>query len=121
MDKAVEYEEAPFGVIGLETALPVMLLLVAQGRLPLATLIERLTAGPARALGLPGGALAVGSLADVTLVDLDVAWTIQPEHFLSRSRNTPFGGWDVRGRVVTTVVGGRVVYRWPEGLVPARR
>jgi dihydroorotase len=120
MDKAVEYEEAPFGVIGLETALPVMLLLVSQGKLPLATLVERLTAGPARVLGLPGGDLAVGSPADVTLVNPELAWNIQPEHFLSRSRNTPFGGWDVRGRVVTTVVGGRVVYRWPEGLAPAR-
>ncbi len=115
-DKAVEFEEAPFGVIGLETALPVLLQLVQRGELDLATVVRRLTAGPAACFGLPGGALQEGGPADVTLVDLEMDWTIQPEHFQSRSRNTPFAGWAVKGRAVTTIVGGRPVFRWPEGL-----
>ncbi|MFH2010564.1 MAG: dihydroorotase [bacterium] len=116
-DKAVEFEDAPFGVIGLETALPLALRLVEQGVLDLPTLIHRMTCGPARCLGLDSGTLTVGAAADVTLIDPELRWTIQPEHFQSKSRNTPFGAWDVCGRAVTTIVGGRVVYRWPDGLV----
>lgn len=117
-DKAVEFEDAPFGVIGLETALPALLRLVEQGALTLAAVIERLTAGPAACFDLDAGRLAPGSPADVTLIDPDLGYTIRPEHFLSRSANTPFAGWDVRGRAVATVVGGRLVFRWPDGLVP---
>jgi len=117
-DKAVEFEDAPFGVIGLETALPALLRLVDQGALTLSTVIERLTAGPAACFGLDVGRLVPGSPADVTLIDPDLSYTIRPEHFQSRSANTPFAGWDVRGRAVATVVGGRLVYRWPDGLVP---
>lgn len=118
-DKAVEFEDAPFGVIGLETALPALLRLVEQGALSLSTVIERLTSGPAACFGLDAGGLAVGAPADVTLIDPKLRYTIRPEHFLSRSGNTPFVGWDVCGRAVATVVGGRLVYRWPDGLVPA--
>jgi dihydroorotase len=118
-DKAVEFEDAPFGVIGLETALPALLRLVEQGALSLSTVIERLTSGPAACFGLDAGGLAVGAPADVTLIDPELRYTIRPEHFLSRSGNTPFAGWDVCGRAVATVVGGRLVYRWPDGLVPA--
>jgi dihydroorotase len=116
-DKAVEFEDAPFGVIGLETALPALLRLVDQGALELSTVIERLTAGPAACFGLNAGRLAPGAPADVTLIDPDLRYTIRPEHFLSRSANTPFAGWEVRGRAVATIVGGRLVYRWPDGLV----
>ncbi len=117
-DKAVEFEDAPFGVIGLETALPVALRLVQQGALELSTLVSRLTRGPAACFGLPGGDLGVGRPGDVTLIDPEMTWTIQPEHFQSKSRNTPFAGWSVQGRAVATVVAGRAVYRWPEGLQP---
>ena len=116
-DKAVEFDDAPFGVIGLETALPVGLGLVAAGELDLGTLIQRLTAGPAACFGLPGGTLAEGAPADVTLVDLGMPFTIQPSNFLSKSRNTPFAGRGVTGRAVATFVGGRCVFRWPDGLV----
>ncbi len=116
-DKAVEFEDAPFGVIGLETALPALLRLVEQGALDLPVLIERLTCGPAACFGLNAGRLAPGSPADVTLIDPDLSYTIRPEHFLSRSANTPFAGWEVRGRAVATIVGGRLVFRWPDGLV----
>ena len=115
-DKAVEFEDAPFGMVGLETVLPLALGLVAQGALTLPTLIYRMTWGPASCLGLDVGRLSVGSPADVTLIDPAVSWTIQPEHFQSKSRNTPFAGREVVGRAVTTIVGGRVVYRWPDGL-----
>lgn len=116
-DKAVEFDFAPFGVIGLETALPVGLALVAAGELDLPTLILRLTAGPAACFGLPGGSLAVGAPADVTLIDPEMTFAIRPAHFQSKSRNTPFAGWDVTGRAVATFVGGRLVYRFPEGIV----
>lgn len=116
-DKAVEFDLAPFGVIGLETALPVMLKLVAAGELDLPTLIERLTSGPARCFGLPGGTLAQGAPGDVTLVDPQMAFEIQPSNFHSKSRNTPFGAWRVPGRAVATFVGGRQVFRWPEGIL----
>jgi len=117
-DKAVEFEDAPFGVIGLETALPALLGLVEQGALSLSTVIERLTAGPAACFGLDAGRLVPGAPADVTLIDPALRFTIRPEHFLSRSGNTPFAGWDVCGRAVATIVAGRLVYRWPDGLVP---
>lgn len=116
-DKAVEFEDAPFGVIGLETALPVLLRLVEQGELSLPTVVARLTSGPAACFGLEAGRLAPGAPADVTLIDPELRYTIQPVHFLSRSANTPFAGWEVRGRAVATLVGGRQMYRWPDGLV----
>ncbi len=117
-DKAVEFEDAPFGVIGLETALPALLRLVERDELSLEVLVARLTSGPASCFGLEAGTLAPGAPADVTLTDLSLRHTVRPEHFLSRSANTPFAGWEMRGRAVTTVVGGRAVYRWPDGLLP---
>ena len=116
-DKAVEFEDAPFGVIGLETAVPVLLGLVAKGELALSTVVRALTRGPARCFGLPGGRLEAGAPADLTLIDPEMSWTVQPEHFQSKSHNTPFAGWQVKGRAVTTLVGGREVYAWPEGVV----
>jgi dihydroorotase len=69
-----------------------------------------MTVAPARAFALPGGTLAPGSPGDVTVLDLDQAWTVDARAFRSRSRNTPFGGWDLKGRAVMTVVGGQVVW-----------
>ncbi len=109
-EKEVEFEAAANGVIGLETALPLGLRLVAEGVLDLPTLVARLTVGPARALGLPGGTLAPGAPADLTLVDPERRWRVDPRQLRSRSRNTPFAGWEMVGRAVTVMVGGRVVY-----------
>ena len=106
-DKEGEFAEAANGVVGLETAVPVLLdRLVRTGRLDLPTLVARFTAGPARLLNLPGGSLASGAPADITILDLERSWTVEPNRFLSRSRNTPFGDWTGQGGPVLTLVGG---------------
>lgn len=103
--------EAPFGMIGLESALAVYAgALVETGRLEWPELVARMTFHPARALGLDAGTLAVGAQADVTVIDSESAWTVDPERFASRARNCPFAGREVCGRAVLTVVGGRVVF-----------
>ena len=110
-EKEGEFDRAAFGIVGLETAVGLMLdRLVRPGALPLATLISRLSRDPARLLGLPGGSLAPGAPADVTILDPAAEWTVDPTRFQSRSRNTPFGGWAVTGRPWKTIVGGGVVW-----------
>jgi dihydroorotase len=110
-EKEGEFDRAAFGIVGLETAVGLMLdRLVRPGALPLATLISRLSRDPARLLGLPGGSLAPGAPADVTILDPAAEWTVDPARFQSRSRNTPFGGWAVTGRPWKTIVGGGVVW-----------
>lgn len=113
-EKQQDFTEAPFGIVGLETALPLTLSLVEEGVLSLGQAVTKLTAAPAAAFGLPKGTLAVGADADVTLVDPSAQWQVDPNLFRSKSRNTPFAGWKVKGRVLTTIVGGRVVYRLDE-------
>ncbi len=110
LDKQVEFEKAMNGIVGLETALPLSLALVHRGLLTEKRLVELLSSGPAQAFGLPGGHLAVGAPADVTLVDPTAEWTVDAERFFSKSRNTPFQGMKVTGRVTHTVVGGRLVF-----------
>ena len=113
--KLVEFDDAPFGIIGLETALPITLtLLVHSGILTLPDLIAKFTTGPAEVLGLGHCDLAEGHPADITVFDPDCAYEIDPSTFHSKARNTPFGGMKVRGRVRQTIVGGRTVYRYPE-------
>jgi dihydroorotase len=109
-EKDVEFEHAANGIVGLETSLALGLRLVEEGVLDLPTLVARMTTGPARLLGLPVGTLAPGSLADVTIVDPKRRWTVDPAAFRSKGRNTPYGGWEVAGRVMTVLVGGRTVY-----------
>ncbi|RPH85513.1 MAG: dihydroorotase [Candidatus Rokuibacteriota bacterium] len=110
-EKEGEFDRAAFGIVGLETAVGLMLdRLVRPGALPLATLISRLSRDPARLLGLPGGHLAPGAPADLTILDPAAEWTVDPARFQSRSRNTPFGGWPVTGRPWKTIVGGGVVF-----------
>ena len=110
-EKEGEFDRAAFGIVGLETAVGLMLdRLVRPGAQPLATLISRLSRDPARLLGLPGGSLAPGAPADVTILDPAAEWTVDPARFASRSRNTPFGGWAVTGRPWKTIVGGGVVW-----------
>lgn len=110
--KEREFDQAPNGIIGLETAFPLANgELVGSGVLTLAQLVERMSTVPARIFGLPGGSLAKGAPADIVLLDPEARWTIDPAAFHSKSRNTPFGGREVRGRAVATIVGGQVVFR----------
>jgi dihydroorotase len=110
VEKDLEFEQAAFGMIGLETAVPLALDLVRSGVLTPELLVRRMSTGPATVLGLPGGTLAPGGVADVTVIAPDVAWTCEPVRFRSRSRNSPFAGVSMRGRAVLTLVGGRVVH-----------
>jgi dihydroorotase len=110
VEKDVEFEQASFGMIGLETAIPLVLDLVRTAGLSPSDLVRRMSAAPAAVFGLRGGTLAEGSLADVTVIDPEVAWTCTPEGLRSRSRNTPFAGRPMKGRATLTIVGGRIVY-----------
>ncbi len=111
IDKEAGFEQAHFGVIGLETMLPLMLALVNERKLTLKRLIEALTVAPARILGLhEKGALAKGKDADITIFNPDQSWTIVAQRFASKSQNTPFDGLRVMGKPCYTIVGGKVVY-----------
>ena len=110
LDKEVEFELAANGVIGLETALGLTLELVQQGVLSKERAVELLTSGPARAFKLPGGHLGPGAPANVVLVDPKAKWTVNAAEFQSKSRNTPFQGRALVGRVAQTIVAGRVVF-----------
>jgi dihydroorotase len=110
-EKRVEFDHAPFGVIGLETAVPLALdRLVGAGVMSLSRLVELFSVGPARILGLKKGSLAVGADADVTLLDPERPFIVRPESFQSKGRNTPFAGLSLRGQAVLTLVGGRIVW-----------
>ncbi len=110
-DKEAGFEEASFGIVGLETMLPLMLAHVHEKHLTLKRMIEALTAAPAQILNLPEkGTLAVGSQADIVIFDPEESWTIQAHRFASKSRNTPFEGLRVRGHVRTTICYGDIVY-----------
>jgi len=109
--KLVEFDHAPFGIIGLETAFPVCYTeLVASGIITLPQLIAKLTTGPADVLGIKNYSLAYGNAADLTVLDPDEEYVIDKETFKSKARNTPFDGRKVRGKVKMTIVGGRIVY-----------
>ena len=111
-EKMQEFEKCPFGVIGLETALAIVLeTLVHTGRIGLARLVELFTAGPARVLGLNRGRLSAGAPADVTIFDPERSWTYDVNKSYSKSRNTPFDGRTFRGGPVATIVNGRFVWR----------
>ena len=109
-EKQQEFTEAPFGIVGLETALPLTLALVEEGVLTLESAVDKLATAPAKAFSLNAGTLAAGAPADVAIVDPTLEWEVDPARFRSKSRNTPFAGWKVKGRVTTTIVSGRVVY-----------
>ena len=120
-EKELEFAAAPYGIVGLDCALPLYVkALIETGTIGWPRLIELLTVNPARLCGLIGkGTLRVGSDADVTLIDPDRRWTIDPDAFASKARNCPFGGWEVTGRAVATVVSGRVKMCRDEGRVNA--
>lgn len=110
-EKQAEFALAPFGIVGLETSLALgITFLVKPGHLTLTDLVRRMSLEPARVLGLPGGTLSVGAPADITVFDPDAEWTVDPETFLSKGRNTPFAGWSLTGRAAMTLVGGERVH-----------
>jgi dihydroorotase len=110
-DKTVEFDQAAFGVVGLETVVSLCLdRLVDKKIISLTRLIELLSVNPARLLRLQRGTLSVGSDADITLLNLERSLTVDPKTFQSKGKNTPFTGWELRGRAVATVVGGQVVW-----------
>jgi dihydroorotase len=107
--KMRELDQAPNGVIGLETLLPVCVVaLIEPGHLTWPQLIEKLTINPARVLGVDRGTLRPGADADVTIIDPKAEWVIDPNRFRSRSRNCPFKGWKVRGKAAAVLVSGQV-------------
>jgi dihydroorotase len=107
-EKSGEFDYAPFGIVGLETALGLTLKLVEEDVMTPAEAIGKLTLNPAALLKIEKGTLSVGADADITLIDPNVAWTVDSSQFKSRSRNTPFNGWQLKGRAVQTIVGGRI-------------
>jgi dihydroorotase len=116
-EKEVEFTTAPFGVLGLETALPVVLDLVREESLTPLQLIRRLTANPAQILGKDGGRLDAGSTADVVVIDPERSWIYDPFKGYSKSRNSPWAGKTLQGRAVATIVDGRLVYDVDRGVL----
>ena len=111
-EKDREYIYAPSGFPGLETALGVLLTdLVHTGKVPLATLIERMTYGPARVFKLNAGTLGEGAPADVTVIDPELQWTVDVNKFYTRGRHSPFNGRQLKGKAVLTVVDGKIVMK----------
>jgi len=110
--KMLELDRAPFGILGLETAVGLSVTrLVATGRMGWPRLIEAMSTLPARILGINRGTLRPGAVADITLIDPNLSWRVDAGTFRSKSVNSPFHGWTLQGRAVATIVGGRVKYR----------
>jgi dihydroorotase len=110
-EKEQEFDYAPNGILGLETAFGLVMTVLVEGEvLTLGQAIARLTCEPSRVFGLPKGTLSVGTDADVTIVDPAREWVVDVRKFASKSRNSPFHGWKLRGEVLATIVGGKVVW-----------
>ena len=113
-EKMVEFDRAPFGIVGLETAVPLVFdRLVHTGRIGIERMIELLSVNPARLINVPGGTLAAGMPADITILAPDVKTTVRAGALRSKSKNTPFDGWELRGGVAATIIAGRIVYLAP--------
>lgn len=110
LDKDVEFDKAAFGIIGLETALPLTLKLVRDGLMDLPSAIAKLSCNPATILGVKGGTIEEGKEADLTVIDLNREYVVQKDGFKSKSRNSPFIGWTMKGKAMLTMVGGRIVW-----------
>jgi dihydroorotase len=119
-EKEVEFDAAPFGIVGLETELGLFidLLVHKHGKIDLSRLIEMYTVEPARLLKLGAGTLSPGVSADVTIIDPELEWTVRADEFQSASRNTPFDGWKLKGRAVRTIVTGKTEWK-VEGAAPS--
>jgi dihydroorotase len=116
-EKEVEFDYAPFGITGLETELALSLMqLVHAKKIPLSDLIAKFTVNPARLLNLNKGTLNIGADADVTVLDPEAEWIFRAEESLSKSKNTPFNGWKLKGKAVATIVGGKKVWTEQEEL-----
>ncbi|MBA4016047.1 MAG: dihydroorotase [Pirellula sp.] len=110
--KMQEIDVAPFGIVGLETCLPLTISqLIEPGHLTWSQAVKKLTINPARILGVDKGTLKPGADADVTIIDPNLEWTCDPQQFRSKSKNSPFAGWEFTGRAVMTLVGGRTAFR----------
>ena len=110
LEKDVTFDEAAFGIVGLETSLGLTMELVHQGIMDLARLVELMSVNPARILNVPGGTLAQGSPADITIIDPEAAWTVDPALFKSKGRSTPFAGRSLKGRAALTITDGRITH-----------
>jgi dihydroorotase len=110
LEKDCELAEAAPGMIGLELCVPVLLSLVERGKISMSRFIDALTRAPARVAGLAVPRIAEGSRADLVLLDLSKKWTIDPARIVSKSKNTPFLGREVKGKIAMTIVGGTVVF-----------
>jgi len=118
-DKALDYDQAPPGIIGLETALSLALdRLVHAGRITLTRLVELMSTNPTRIIGIERGSLRVGAVADVIIFDPQRTNTVDVNRFKSKSRNSPFHGWTLKGAVRATIVGGQIVFASPENSPP---
>ena len=106
-EKSGEFDQAPFGIVGLETALGLTLKLVDEGVLTLAGAIKKLSTNPAALIKRDAGSLSEGAVADITIIDPELAWTVDASTFKSKSKNTPFNGWKLKGKAVQTIVGGK--------------
>ena len=110
LEKEVEFSNAANGIVGLETALPLALALVHEGLIGVNRLVELMSCSPARILGVAGGRLAVGDPADITVIDPEKRFTFTAQESCSKGKNTPFDGWQFRGKAVLTILAGRVSY-----------
>ncbi len=110
VDKDMEYNKAAFGISGLETAFSLIMKLVFDEVIPLMRAVEAMTIGPAKVLGIEGGKIGVGERADIAIFDPNFNWTVNPEEFYSKGKNTPFKGWLLKGKIVYTIYNGKVVY-----------
>ncbi len=110
-EKNVEFNIAMNGIVGLETALPLTLKLVEEGVIDLPKAVALMTCGPAAALGIPVGGLVEGGDADVTVIDPGLEWTVDAQQLVSKSKNTPFHGWQMKGAAICTIVGGKIAYQ----------
>jgi dihydroorotase len=109
-EKVCEFDKAAFGIVGLETMLPLSLELVRRGYISLSRMIDALSTQPARVLGIGRGTLAVGSPADIAIFDPEREWTLHADGMATKSRNTPFDGWTMKGKTLRTLVGGVTVW-----------
>jgi dihydroorotase len=110
-EKEVEFVSAPFGVVGLETALPLILNLVRENVLTPLEAIKKVTINPAKVIGIPKGSLGIGRSADITIIDPESSWRVNSNDFFSKGRNTPFQGLEMVGEIDRTIVGGKIVYK----------
>ena len=111
-EKEREFADAPNGIVGLETAIAVSVTnLVESGHIDFPTLVDKMSCAPARLFGIPGGSLARGTAADVTVFDPSLKWLVEPSEFQTKGRNTPYSGMTLTGRAIVTIVGGKLVYR----------